>query len=250
MTLAVTPGSGATMLTDDIAGVKSAVAKIQIGAAGVDGGLISTTNGLPSNIAQVGGSALAFGSAVSASSIPMVIASDQANIPTISGTATMYVGSGITRPSGTTAYALGQMILNNATAGSVTLQSMRVSSAANKVFTVVGGGMMISGTVTTNALFRVHLFNALPTMTNGDTGAFQGGMTMASGGVPIYLGSYDVNLMQGGSDVAVGYGFTTNGNPITATPVSGQNYVYYIIEARQAFTPITNEVFTPIIMVQ
>lgn len=235
--LAVTPGTGASVAADLVGGNLMQQIKINLGATHTDGGLISATNGLPANIAQVGGSALAFGAAVSASSIPIVIASDQSALP--APIPAINTSSAYAHTASTTAYAYGQLWANNATAGSVTFGTVTVAKANNQACNIIGGILQKSGASTTNAIFRVHLFTAAPTTAVADRGAFQANLTLVN-----EIGYMDCSILNGGSDVSWGTLSPLYNSQISTFPVSGAQTLYFAIEVRAAYTPLSAETLT------
>jgi hypothetical protein len=143
-----------------------------------------------------------------------------------------------TRPANTTAYALGDLVANSVTNTSVTAMSFTVARVA------AGSGMIRrcrirkSGTSTSSAVFRLHLYNTTPsTITNGDNGVF------STSGVDTYLGAFDVNVDRAFTDGAAGNGVPITGNEINFKLASGTTVVGFL-EARAAYTPASAEVFT------
>lgn len=149
----------------------------------------------------------------------------------------------ITRPADTNVYALGDLLANNVTAGSVVFQTGSIASANDVVTSVIRMRLKKSGTTVTNATFRIHLYNAAPTPANGDNGAWS---TNQSG----YQGSFDVTIDKAFTDGAEGIGIPQIGPNVAVQPVSGAQTIYYVIEVRAAYTPASAEVFTPIFEVQ
>ena len=92
-----------------------------------------------------------------------------------------------------------------------------------------------SGTSTTNASFRVHLFNVLPTVSSGENAA----LAITAGGAN-YLGQIDVTVGQATGDGAAGQATTE----INCHPVGGATNLYGLLEARGAYTPSSAEVFS------
>lgn len=138
-----------------------------------------------------------------------------------------------TRPADTTAYASGDLVANNVTAGSVvpvSLTLLRVTST----FGVIGAKIHKTGTSTTNASFRVHLYTTSPVPSNGDNGVW---LTTK---FDTYVGSVDVTVDKVFADGATGIG--------TATEIVGKlptgTILYALLEARGAYTPASAEVFT------
>lgn len=142
-----------------------------------------------------------------------------------------------TRPNDTTAYASGDLVANSTTAGSVTPMQFTVARVA------AGSGMIRrvrirkTGTSITNASFRLHLYNSSPTVTNGDNGAW------LTDQAATYIGSLDVTMDKVFSDGAAGNGVPTIGSEINFVLPSGQ-VIYGLLEARAAFTPTAQSVFT------
>jgi hypothetical protein len=143
-----------------------------------------------------------------------------------------------TRPNDTTAYASGDLVANSTTAGSVTAMSWTAARVAAGSFFIRRAKFRKSGTGTTNASFRLHLFVASPaTITNGDNGAF------SVSGVADYLGAFDVTADRAFTDGAYGTALPIAGSEINVKLASGQT-IYGLIEARAAYTPTAQEVFT------
>ena len=142
-----------------------------------------------------------------------------------------------TRPANTTAYTAADLVANNTTAGSVTPLSFTVARYA------LGGGritraFLTKSTVTTTAAtFRLHLFTASPTVTNGDNGAF------ATNGLSFgVLGSLDIASMRAYGDGAFGEVFASS--PGIAFKLTSGSVLYGLTEALGAYTPGNAEVFT------
>jgi hypothetical protein len=257
MTLAVTPGSGATMLTDDtaIAGTKIAVSKIELGASGTDGGFVSATNPMPSSVAD-GGNVTVGSKADAAVTNPassgslialikglftgIVLAAGNATLGAMYSACSVTAGSTVTRQANTTAYAIGQLISAYASAANVNANPVAIGAArgANVTTAAVRCRLTKTGTGTGNAYFRVHFWNAAPTVANGDAGNFSANLDST------YCGSFDVNCTKQGSGGCWGAGNPTDGVAVVFSPVTGTSNLYYLIEARGAYTPASGEVFT------
>lgn len=93
---------------------------------------------------------------------------------TISGTATNPATSAYTLTATTTAYTAGQLIANNATAGSVNNPSFSIQNSAGGA--VISRLRLVSNDTTSTAwagqTVQVDLWNAAPTWTNGDRGTW------------------------------------------------------------------------------
>jgi hypothetical protein len=167
----------------------------------------------------------ALGQGAKTASLPVAIASDQDTLKT--GGNSVVVGATFNRPADTTAYAVGDLIANSTTAGSV----VPVPSVAGRVSGGTGVIRRIRVSTTQTGLagteiVRVHLFKASPTVTNGDNGAFA-----ANGVTSIALGYTDVVLNHVYNDGSKGF---------TATDIVFDTTVqtlYALFETRTAFTP-------------
>lgn len=151
-----------------------------------------------------------------------------------------HIRDSFTRPADTTAYAAGDLVANSTTAGSVVPLTLRGFGQNDQ------DGIMIrkvrlwkTGTSTTNASFRVHLFRSSPTVANGDNGAF------SSSGVSSYVESFDVTIAQAFTDGASGFGVPSVGSEAAERIVQNNSQTLYaLIEARAAYTPSSGETFS------
>jgi hypothetical protein len=136
-----------------------------IGHVIVDSGTITSNQGTANatpwneNIAQVGGSALALGSAVSASSLPVVIASDQAAVSVkygsgtfvISGTVTANQGTANATPWNSNIAQIGGSAISIGQAAMAASAPVAIASDQSAIAVKYGSGtFVISGTVTAN----------------------------------------------------------------------------------------------------
>jgi hypothetical protein len=142
-----------------------------------------------------------------------------------------------TRPADTTAYAIGDLVANSTTAGSCVSMSLTVARVAAGSFMLRRLKLHKSGTGTTGASFRIHLFRATVTFANGDNAAF------SVSGVADYLGAWDVTCDRAFTDGAAGFGIPVIGPDMTVKLASGQT-IRAVVEARGAYTPANAEVFT------
>lgn len=152
---------------------------------------------------------------------------------------TLNPSASFTRPADTTAYASGDLVANHTTAGSVAPMSFSIARVAAGSFSVRKARLKKSGTTTTNASFRLHLYTSAPsTITNGDNGAWS---TSHSG----YVGSFDFSSSdaQVFTDAAAINGLPVKGSEVSVKLASGQT-LYGLLEARAAYTPANAEVFT------
>jgi hypothetical protein len=107
------------------------------------------------------------------------------------------VSDNFTRPNDTNPYASGDLVANNVTAGSVVALAFSVHRSSNGSIRINRAKVKKSGAVITNASFRLHLYASLPTVTNGDNGAW---VSIEAG----YLGFIDVVVDKAFSDALSG----------------------------------------------
>jgi hypothetical protein len=156
----------------------------------------------------------------------------------------IFTGGTVTRPADTTAYAAGDLVANSTTAGSVTYPTIQITQNVDQVMTLLRLRLRKTGTATLSGSFRIHLYRTQPTVVNGDNGVW------STNNAANYAGSFDVTITQSFTDGAVGIGMPTSGSVMVTRPVSGSTTLFYLIEARAAYTPASAEVFTPILEVQ
>lgn len=138
------------------------------------------------------------------------------------------------RPNDATPYTSGDLVANSTTAGSVLAMIFEANKDLLQVRRV---RIRKSGTGVTGAQFRLHLYDASPLPpTNGDNGVW---LTP----VASYLGFVDVTIDKAFSDGAAGQGAPTVGAEINVNTAADLK-VYGLLEARGAYTPANNEVFT------
>jgi hypothetical protein len=142
------------------------------------------------------------------------------------------LSASFTRPNDTNIYALGDLVANSTTASAV----IPLAFPGNVPFGYMARRCRIkkSGTGVTSAAFRVHVYSTgTITAANGDNGAW------STNSVARYLGAFDVTVDRAFTDGAFGIGA-----PITGSEMNGQGPIWALIEARGAYTPAANEVFT------
>jgi hypothetical protein len=177
------------------------------------------------------------GTGTAASSLRTTLATDVglpagANFLGFRGVLQVAVEATFARPADTTAYASGDLVANNTTAGSVTAMSFTVSRAAAAGITVAGVRIRKTSTGVQNAAFRLHLYSTSPTVTNGDNGAWLSNQAAA------YLGSVDVTMDKAFSDGACGY------TPCSIPHrIASGSAIFGLLEARGAYTPVSAETF-------
>lgn len=154
----------------------------------------------------------------------------------ITTSGTVNVSANFNRPADTTGYAVGDLVANSTSAGSVVPLSLAAARIAAGSGSIRRGRLKKSGTSLTNATFRMHLYGASPTPANGDNSAF-------STGESTYLGSIDIIMDRAFSDGCKGVGVPGQGADINFKLASGTT-VYVLIEATSAYTPVSGETFT------
>lgn len=141
------------------------------------------------------------------------------------------------RPANTTAYASGQLVADNLTAGSVTPLSFSVARVASGSVKVRRAKIKKSTNTTANASFRLHLYGVSPTVTNGDGGVW---LSIEA----TYLGFIDVTMDKVFSDagnLCVGWGDPSKD---IGFKLSSGATIYGLLEARAAYAPGNAETFT------
>lgn len=165
----------------------------------------------------------------------------EAHIGEVGGNSAVVIAS-FDRPADTTAYASGDIVANNTTAGSVTVLSLAAARANDKTGLIRRGRLTKSGTTTTNAIFRAHLYKTSPTPANGDNGAFQTNNALN------YIGSMDFDMTGANarafSDGVKCIAVPSVGAEIIFDPAIGTQNIFALLEARAAYTPASGETFT------
>jgi hypothetical protein len=158
--------------------------------------------------------------------------------------------STLTRPANTTAYAAGDSISDNATAGSVTALSATISDVNDDPIFI--SEILINSTDTGLAgkRIRAYLYNSDPTASTGVGGGDNAAFANKKAG---YIGSFSGVLETGFSDGAVGrlvpaFNDTTTapsqnapaGGFIVTKPTSGAKTLFIQYQTLDAFTPSAN----------
>lgn len=148
------------------------------------------------------------------------------------------ISSSFTRPADTVAYAVGDLIANSTTAGSVTPLSFALNGMAGTGQTIVlRTRLSKTNTSAANASFRLHLYETAPVVANGDNGAW------STSKAANYLGNIDVTSMFAFTDGCTGYGAAAAGAEMRMRLSAGTT-LYGLLEARAAYTPGNAEAFT------
>lgn len=144
----------------------------------------------------------------------------------------------ITRPANTTQYGANELVANSETAGSVTPMRFNVSELQNRKGSVKRVRLFKNDTTTTAASFTVHLFNASPTVTNGDNGAF----AVATGAT--YIGTVAIDLSSGALAATDGLWKAGALSPEIAFDATATGAIYGLLEVEGAYVPASGEQFT------
>lgn len=154
--------------------------------------------------------------------------------------ATFTASGSLTRATGTTQYASGDLIAQSGTAGSCSPITLRMGVLDGGRGKIPALRIRKSGTGITTCTIRAHFFTAAPAVTNGDNGVW---LCSKFDG---WLGSIDVTIDRAFSDGAAGIGYPTV--PLSfvqaATALTGEVPIYVVLEARSAYTPADSEIFT------
>jgi hypothetical protein len=144
---------------------------------------------------------------------------------------TINAGASFTTPSGTTAYAVGDLIANSGGAGSVVPLSFPVCRNAAGTGMVRRARIKTPDTGFAGATVRLHLYKNAPTVANGDNGVFSS--TEAE-----WLENIDVTLDQVFSDpLEKGVGVPAHGVEVNFDCATGTQVISGLVEARGAITP-------------
>ena len=147
-----------------------------------------------------------------------------------------------TRPADTTAYAAGDLVANSTTAGSVVPMSFPLGGNNNPGMTrITRARLFKTNTAVSNANFRLHLYEASPTVANGDNGAY----TTNKGANYLGFINIDATTTPGAkfNDGAAGQGAAAAGSELLIRCQTGTT-IYGLLEALAAYTPGNAEVFT------
>lgn len=158
------------------------------------------------------------------------------------GIATKRAVTTLTLPTGTPAYASGQGLWQNATAGSCTPLALVTGTPGLSPFVEIASVRLYkSSTSLTNASFRVHFFTNTYAIGAGDNATLALTPTLITDA----LGTFDVIVDQGYANGAFGVGLPTSGVArLSGQTADAQGTLYCAIEARGAYTRAASEVFT------
>lgn len=140
------------------------------------------------------------------------------------------VSDSFSRPANTTAYTAGDLVANNATAGSVVPLTFSTGRGGLRI-----KGVLVSKTDETdvaNSDFSLHLFGSSPTVANGDNGALSYDLSDK-------FADIDLDTMVAATDKAWALSTGLDYNWYTASGV-----IYGLLEADGAYTPASGETFS------
>ena len=163
-----------------------------------------------------------------------------------------HAGTELTRPSDTTAYAIGDAIANSATASSVTPLQFTIARV-NSFTGLIIGAQLITNSATAFAAIRLHLFNTTPFAAAGfqaDNAALALTYTAltagSAGALPNYIGAVDFTTFVAQSSSAYSIGLSDQ-TELTFDCASASQVVFGLLEARAAFTPASAQKFSTVL---
>ena len=140
-----------------------------------------------------------------------------------------------TRPNDTTTYASGDLVANNTSAASVVPITFAAPTVGREC-RIRRAKLTKSAGPVANGSFRYHFFSGAVTVTtNGDNAAF----TPTS--MALYLGYIDLVMVS----PLGGWGWSTDDGAVVWIPATSTDLLNLLIEARAAYVPTAQEVFTP-----
>lgn len=147
--------------------------------------------------------------------------------------------SSFTRPANTTAYAVGDLLSDNTTAGSVTPLKFSMNGLGRSGM-VRRVRMHKTTNTTMAATFNLHLFDAPPTVTNGDNAAFAVASNLSS-----WLGKVAIDMTSGAlAGASAGCSHVSAAVAIGVCKPTGGGVVYGLLEVAGIYAPGSAEVFT------
>jgi hypothetical protein len=167
------------------------------------------------------------GNATPANSLPVTLSAPN-----------IVAASVFTSPHAASAYTVGNLVANSATAGSVTPMAFNIAPANGVAVGIAKARLYVQGSggagpVVTNGTFRMHVFGQSPTSANGDGSAFS--ETMVN-----WCGTLTGTLLNAGTDYSVAELVPDFGSFIGCAPAGGSTTVYGLLEARAAWSPATS----------
>lgn len=241
------PNAGRVAAADSMPAALSTEDKAALDAISTALGLIGGY--LDTEVAAILAKIAAAGTAGSASANVLSVQgiASGTNLPVVSNNSEVKLSVSFTRPANTTAYAAGDLVANDTTAGSVAaLTFTNAVRTAGDCVRIDRARVAKTGTTLTNASFRLHLFETIPVPSVGDNAAFNSSGALSTTGGLVYVGSIAVTMDIGGSDGGSGRGVPSTGSAMTICPTSGTS-IFGLLEATAAYTPASGETFTVIL---
>lgn len=146
----------------------------------------------------------------------------------------------MTRPNNTTAYTNGDLVANNATAGSVVPLVFGEALAGGPLL-LHRAIMLSSNNTVTNKNYRLFLFSESPTVTNGDGGALA--VTAANAAALVGILGSTAAIATGAGSFQVFTPLDSAGTSLRHWPMSMVGRVWGLLQAHAAYTPTANETF-------
>lgn len=151
------------------------------------------------------------------------------------------VSASFTRPANTTAYAAGTLVANSTTLASVVPLVLPVARLTSGTGIIPRVALVKNNNSLTNASFRVHLYQFMPTSSAADGGAYMTDQALTE------LDYFDLTMQRAYADGARGWGAPSVGTSAIFDASAGSCNLYALVEARAAYTPASGEVFTVIV---
>jgi len=149
--------------------------------------------------------------------------------------------SSFSRPADTTAYTIGDLVANSATAGSVVPMVFTTSKLGAGRGVIRRARLFKDNEAVTAASFNLHLFATSPTVTNGDNGA------LAVDTSRYFLGTVAVDASTGAfvttTDLIKAAAASPEINFDLTASMQSERRIYGLLEARGAYTPASGETF-------
>lgn len=157
-------------------------------------------------------------------------------------------GTGVTRPANVTAYAANDSVSDNATAGSVTANSVALADITDNPFSIERCKLATAdtGPATAGATFEMYLYSSDPTLSSGVGGGDNAAFSNKQAGFIGRLSGTFIGGTGSFSDGSVAILTPVEGTRVIAFPGSTVKTIWWQIKTNTIFTPSANStVFTP-----
>jgi len=146
-----------------------------------------------------------------------------------------------TRPADTTQYAIGDLVANSTTPGSVVPMAFTLGNAfGTGQFRLTRVRIFKSNTSPTSATFRLHLYEKSPVVANGDNAAW------STDSAAHWLGNVDMSSMLAFTDGCAGTASATAGSELLVKMYAGAT-IYGLLTNLGTYTPASAETFTVVL---